>query len=749
MQKLHDFAQCLDHKEVAVFLTKSESQQKALKLCHKCVVDQQKSLILIDDAKKQFEETKSAVLQQGESINLQNIGILNDLKEQLLTLCKNINVLIDKINQNIDSEIQFIEQSSQQFQKMINDIQFDQIELINQDKSTIIKQQVNYRELQQSFITQIGNLFASICKSKFDQLIQRIEGFEQNEIINQFFDFGLLTNYNQEQTANWICEKHQLQIAFVDLQSQKSIPSRVACLKCVPEYVIQYTDLDQMQELWKSYNEQVLALFNIYISNTQKKQQQVIHQLKESKDVMIQQFDQLIQSIQEKASQGNDELEQHHQLIQKAWYQLSKEELIRIANLLSQQNRIVIFNQTLEKEFQSKESAIEQLISSQMMQFQNLINSSFSQLVSKPVIQDVKNQINKVDAETQIQYQLSITQAVVSLQVNCNEQVALPQTKKSFTYELISQLKENTKCRSIIFNKELSMMIVGQSSGNIKVYDFNSGIAKEIQQFKEHKDQINSLFFMQNSSQFISCSDDKFIIIWSMDNKKQWKVLQKLEGHTDKINCLITNNQEDCIISGSTDKTIKFWIQENQQWKCRQTLSDHTEKVRCLALNLSQNQLISCGTDKLLLIIQQNNNKQWSTIQKIQVERYGFSLCFISNTKFTFQPESLNIMHIYEYDQSSKQFIKSKQDVSIKSGANCSELFPQKYIKDKLVLLNKNGCYVNIIKHKENGEFQTIQEFENMCDCCGLFGSISNDGTYLVTYDSHSSELKIRKYKEI
>ncbi|CAD8186931.1 unnamed protein product [Paramecium octaurelia] len=748
MQKLHDFPQCLDHKEIALFLTKSESQQKALRLCHKCVVDQQKSLILIEDAIKQFEEIKSTLLQQGESINLQNISILNDLKEQLSNLCKNINVLIDKINQNIDSQIEFIEQTSQSFQKMIGDIQFDQIELINKDKSSFIKQQVNFRELQQSLITQIGNLFSSLCKTKLEQLIQGMEVFEQNEIINQFFDFGLLTNLQKEQTPNWICEKHQLQIAFVDLQTQKSIPSRVACLKCVPEYVIQYTDLDQMQELWQSYNEQVLALFNIYLSNTQKKQQQVIHQLKESKEVMIQLFEQIIQSIQEKGSQGNDELEQHHQLIQKAWQQLSKEDLIKIANLLSQQNRIALFNQIIEKEFQSKEQAIDKLISSQMLQFQNLINSSLSQLLSKTAIQDGKNQINKIDAETQIQKQFSINQSIVNLQVTQNKQKILQQTKKSFSYELIFQLRESIKCRSIIFNKDQSMMIVGQSSGNIKVFEFNSQILKETQQVKEHKDQINSLVFMLNSSQFISCSDDKLIIIWSMDNKKQWKVLQKLEVHTDKINCLITNNQEDCIISGSTDKTIRFWIKENQQWKFNQTLSDHTDKVRCLALNFSQNQLISCGTDKLLLIIQQNKNKQWNTIQKIQVEKYGFSLCFISDTKFTFQPESLNVMHIYEQDQSSKQFIKNIQEVSIKSGANCSELFPQKYIKEKQILLNKNGCYVNIIRHKENGEFQTIFQLENMCDCCGLFGSISNDGTYLVTYESHSSELKIRKYTE-
>ncbi|CAD8187191.1 unnamed protein product [Paramecium octaurelia] len=177
-------------------------------------------------------------------------------------------------------------------------------------------------------------------------------------------------------------------------------------------------------------------------------------------------------------------------------------------------------------------------------------------------------------------------------------------------------------------------------------------------------------------------------------------------------------------------------------------IRDHTKKVRCLSLNISQNQLISCGEDQLLLIISQGSNKKQNTIQKILTQNYGYSLCFITDSMFTFQPQQLNIMHIYQLNTISQQFIKIEQEVSIKSDATCSQFFPQKFIKDKQILLNKNGQNVNLIRLNGNGEFKTEYSIENKGDCCGLFGTISNDGNYLVTYETLRKEIIIRLYRE-
>ncbi|CAD8105970.1 unnamed protein product [Paramecium primaurelia] len=756
MESQSNILRCLDHNEFVVFLARSKSEQKTIKLCHKCVIDKKKdltlkSLILLDDAKKYLQETKSEILEERNSLNNYNIGILNDIKENIGNLALNFNLQIDKIKENIDSGIQIIEASAIKFQKELSDISLDQIENINTDKSSILCSFINYKELQSSLINQISNLFNSQLLQKCQKLVSSLNVGEQNETLNQLFNIGSFIDQYTEIKADWICDKHEKQIEFVDLSQQKSIQNRLACLECVPEYVIQYTNLGQLQKQWEKYTEQALTFFNVYQTNTSSKKAQIILQLKDFREVILKLIDQLIESIQIKSQLENDDLEYHHKLLQKPWQKLSKVDLINIVDLLSSQNRLALINHMIEQEFQTKDQAIDSIICSQMQQLQNLINSTFSQSITytiKPFTDNEKLNKNKIDVESQIQQQFSLQSQIVNLKLQLNKQNILPQIFKPFNYEIISQISETSKCRTFAFNNDQSILITGLDDGSLKVFEFNAGQLKEIQLLKEHSSYIQCLYFMQKSSLFLSAGNDKQIIIWQVNNQKQWQSYQKLEGHTDRVNCLIMNNIEDCIISGSNDKTIKFWVQENKLWKCNQTLSDHTNKVRCLSLNISQNQLISCGEDRLLLIISLDNNKRWNTIQKISVEYYGYSLCFITDQIFTFQPKQINIMHIYELNTLSQQFIKIEKEVSIKSDADCSQLFPQKFIKEKQILLNKNGQNVNLIRLHSNGLFKTEQSIENKDNCCGLFGTISNDGNYLVTYESASKEIKVRKYRE-
>ncbi|CAK70302.1 unnamed protein product (macronuclear) [Paramecium tetraurelia] len=732
MDQQNTISRCLDHNEFITFLARSKFDQKIVKLCHKCVVEKKKDLVLIDDAKKYLQETKLGILEERESLNKQNVGILNDLKQNLENLSLNFNLQIDKIKENIGSGVKLIETFSKQFQKVLTEISFDQVENVDLDKSSIIGQQLNWQSIQ------------------MDNCLSSLNVGEQSEALNQLFNIGSFIDQQTQIKADWICDKHEQGIVFVDLSEQKSIQNRLACLECIPEYVIQYTNLGQLQKMWQKHTEQALTFFNVYQSNTSSKQSQVILQLKEFREVILKLFEQLIESIQIKVQIENNDLQYHHKLLQKTWQSLRKEDLINIVDLLSSQNRLALVNRMIEQEFQSKDQAIDSIICSQMQQLQNLINSTFPQLITSTVKSFISNQNlnqNKIDVETQIQQSLSLQSQIITLHLQLHKEIILPQISKPFSFEVVSQISESTTCQAFALNNDSSILIAGQDSGSIKVFEFNFGQLREIQLLKEHSSNIRRLYFMQKASSPLSAGDDNQIILWKVNNQKQWQSHKKLEGHTGTVSCLIMNNQEDLIISGSNDKTINFWVQENQQWKCNQTISDHTNYVRCLSLNVLENMLISCGKDNLLLIILQDNNKRWSTIQKISTERCGYSLCFITDQMFTFQQETINIMHIYQLNTTSQQFIKMEQEVSIKSDQNCSAFFPQKFVKEKQILLNKNGKNVNLIRLHRNGQFKTEQSIQNSI-CCGLFGTISNDGSYLVTFESDNKVIKVRKYRE-
>ncbi|CAD8065766.1 unnamed protein product [Paramecium sonneborni] len=317
-----------------------------------------------------------------------------------------------------------------------------------------------------------------------------------------------------------------------------------------------------------------------------------------------------------------------------------------------------------------------------------------------------------------------------------------------FTFELMNEnrIKKVDRCDAITFNKDQSLVLAGCGQ-DIRVFQHQQGKLNEINILKEHKDYVQALNFMNKTNNFSSGSLDKSILIWQVIGHNQWSCQQILNGHQNSIFCVVLNNNDDLIISGSFDKTIKFWMKQNQ-WLCQQTITDHTNYVYSLSLNEQQNKLISCSYDSQILVIQQSKwDKIWSVTQKIKVDQYGQRLCFINDIQFTFQPFHKEQMHVYELDTNNKQYMKTKE-IAVKCGSNsCDCLFPQQYLKSKSLLVNKNGKNVNLIKKQENGDFITLKSIE--FDSPYLYGQLSDDGVYLITWDLKSKEIQVRRYKQL
>ncbi|CAD8129168.1 unnamed protein product [Paramecium sonneborni] len=367
----------------------------------------------------------------------------------------------------------------------------------------------------------------------------------------------------------------------------------------------------------------------------------------------------------------------------------------------------------------------------------------------KQIVDEIlKKAKNQTDQKQQINLQLQQPSMMKPLIQQQNNQVnILKQNLKPFTYQHIQQysVSQSEYCCAIAINKDCSTLLAGCYS-LIKVFEFKQGMLKKIQILTEHKNDVNTLNFMKKQNQFISGSADNSIIIWQNNQNNQWILQQRLNGHNSVIYCLILNNNEDIIISGSVDKTIKFWMKKNE-WLCSQTITDHSSDVYGLSLNQQQNRVISCGGDKQILIIEQSHqNKEWIVIQKITVEQYGYRICFMDNNMFTFQPYGKEQMSIFEINSINNKYIKIK-DINIKCGSDGNCLFPQQYIYQKCMLMSKSGEYVNLISKKQNGEFVTEQSihFGNY----HLFGVMSDDGEYLITWDGKSNQIQIRKYNEV
>ncbi|CAD8211465.1 unnamed protein product [Paramecium pentaurelia] len=319
-----------------------------------------------------------------------------------------------------------------------------------------------------------------------------------------------------------------------------------------------------------------------------------------------------------------------------------------------------------------------------------------------------------------------------------NEQKSQSQVNlKPFSYEIIqaNSIKQQEYCMAVAINKDCSI-VAASCYQLIKIYDFNQGMMKQNQVLNQHQSDVATLNFMKQSNQLIS-GDNGSILIWTYNNDNSWICSQNIKGHSDWIRCIILDNNEDLFISSSDDKTIKFWVKKNE-WICQQTIQDHSSCVQQLSLNEQQNQVISCGEDSLILIIEQSQpNKNWIVKQKIQVDCCGLRLCFINNNLFTFQPAYGNMMYVYEMNS---------VNITINQGNEVGWLFPQQFIKKRQLLVNKHDKYVNLIRFTENSQFkveQSIQFEKNH-----IFGQLSDDGEYLITWDETSKEIQIRRFKQ-
>ncbi|CAD8204330.1 unnamed protein product [Paramecium pentaurelia] len=368
-------------------------------------------------------------------------------------------------------------------------------------------------------------------------------------------------------------------------------------------------------------------------------------------------------------------------------------------------------------------------------QIRDIQKSMEQKLIDKEILLEQKNkEIECLNSKLNIKEQQTI-QSTHSINL------------KPFNYQIIQQssISQNDWCYAIAFDNDCSTLVAGCES-QIKVYEFKQGIIKEIQTLNEHQSRVFTLNFMKKSKQFISGSVDKSIRIWKQNQNYLWSSLQILNGHNGVISCLVLNINEDLIISGSHDNTIKFWIKKNE-WLCQQTITDHSDSVYGLSLNQQQNRIVSCGDDKLILIIEnQGQNTEWKVIQKININNYGLRVCFIDNNMFTLSQYNQEYISVFEMNNINKQFTKTR-DITIKCGSDCNCLFPQQYINQKCILLSKNGEYVNLIRKKQNGEFLTEQSIHFAT--YSIFGGMSEDGQYLITWDKQSCQIQIRKYHEL
>ncbi|CAD8122028.1 unnamed protein product [Paramecium sonneborni] len=327
-----------------------------------------------------------------------------------------------------------------------------------------------------------------------------------------------------------------------------------------------------------------------------------------------------------------------------------------------------------------------------------------------------------------------------SSQHQCKESKNYIRQNEKYKLLLQSSIKQPELCQAISISQD-SNIVIAASNCKIRVFKLSQDLIKQIQVLQEHKGYVDILCFMNKFCSFISASSDNSIIIWQLINDNKFIIQKKLLGHTYYIRCMIINIDDNLIISSGCDKTIRFWSQDNF-WDCSQIIKNNFNWVYALSLNEQSNYLISCGDDLFILVFKYSqDNHLWIQTQKIQTEFGGFRLCFVNDNFFIFQPIHQQNLQIFQ-TQNQDQPYEKINEIKINGCHNDTCFFPSQYIKQKQILIFKNGCFINIIRRIENNQF--ILDHSIQFEHNSLFGSISSDGKYLITWDNQSQQIQVR-----
>ncbi|CAK87756.1 unnamed protein product (macronuclear) [Paramecium tetraurelia] len=335
-----------------------------------------------------------------------------------------------------------------------------------------------------------------------------------------------------------------------------------------------------------------------------------------------------------------------------------------------------------------------------------------------------------------------IIEALEELNKYANQNDEEQQNQQIFEQLLDKSVFQEDLCRAIAFSQDCSIMISGHVSNKIKIYNFKNEEIKFNQELSEHTNIVQCLHFMKHFNQFVSGSFDKTIRIWSFDNSQSiWYCQEILREHISAIQCMIMNENEDFIISGSRDNSIKFWS-KGQRWTCIQTLTNHDAWVSNLSLNHSQNQLISCQAwgDKLLVYQLDSNSKLWILKQTI-ITTFGYSLCFIDDGQFVYQPKGIDVLHIYQVEEGTKKY-KKAEELQLNSISESYDNFNMQFIKENSQLIHKSGKCLYLTRI-ENNEFILEQQIKFETEY--IVGAITINGRYFVTYDDKNKGFQVRK----
>lgn len=102
-----------------------------------------------------------------------------------------------------------------------------------------------------------------------------------------------------------------------------------------------------------------------------------------------------------------------------------------------------------------------------------------------------------------------------------------------------------------------------------------------LQTYLGHGSEVMDADCSCDSSQIVSGSQDKTVIIWDVSSGQP---VRRYRAHIGAVNCVCFNEDSSVFLSGSVDGSVKIWDSKSNSKEPIQVLSEAKDSISCVSV---------------------------------------------------------------------------------------------------------------------------------------------------------------------
>ncbi|CAD8111635.1 unnamed protein product [Paramecium sonneborni] len=475
--------------------------------------------------------------------------------------------------------------------------------------------------------------------------------------------------------SNLLCPQHNLPIIQIDIDINTLIGDRTVCLECPSKT---RENINRVLNIYEKINKPHLDQINSIkkgLFNSTKQFQKRISQIQE---ILNMQINQLQSSIEKENQNIIFDLSEYEKDFQVNIELLTLTKLQQIAQkVVSHQSNLVesssfsLQYQNIFKSIELVKQKFQKLIDEIQLNLQKQLNSLtiyFGTFMKDIQIEQIKNELLsqcQIKSEYQVVFQLDKNYETCALN---DKLVFLSQKNDNRIESYQLQVQNEFQNINVSFNDIISLclneqqLIIRSSENEISIRQIDNLIVQKQMITGSNKEKgYNSCMVVSENNEFFIFAQPmpKIMIFIKKDNKNQiWSEYFTIEGfgwpvqdlscHSETLNIVICTHNKDIFIwkKEITKNNLIRWIQYGDPIR-----KAHNERIYSVSW-IKSDQFLSGGLQ--ILNWKQNQNGEFTVIQKIEKFHIIDKFCFLRIPKILIIQESGNCLEICQIDEKNQ-----------------------------------------------------------------------------------------------